>query len=170
MSLKELSGSYEVLGAVIMPLKRRMIQMAKNRQRRFFRGAENTAETTWEQALSGGEAEVLGAFLPGLMKVVKKIGKFTSPITTKIAKTFLPASIVNAAAHLDPTKKGNITPAAIAAVKELVQSKAAEAPAVPTATQIQTQALTKTLTSPLVLGIAGAGILVLILMRKRGRK
>jgi len=127
---------------------------------------------TWEQALSG-EPEVLGSFLPGLMKPLKKavkaIGKFTAPITTKIAKTFLPSSLVDAAAHLDPTKKGNITPGAIAAIKSLLQSKAAESQAVSSDTAIKTQAAAKTLLNPMVLGIAGAGVLALILLRKKGR-
>ena len=49
-----------------------------------------------------GDGEELGAFLPGL----KKIGKFTHKITGGIAKAIIPASLVDAAAALDPTKKG----------------------------------------------------------------
>lgn len=49
-----------------------------------------------------GDDERIGAFLPGL----KKIGKATSKVTGGIAKAFLPSSLVDAAAKLDPTKKG----------------------------------------------------------------
>jgi hypothetical protein len=137
------------------------------------------AEMTWQDALSmqgGAEptwedvAQMQGAFLPGLTKVFKKIGKVTAPITTKLAKTFLPASVVDAAAKLDPTKKGAITPKAVAAVQTLVtaKEKGAAVPAViPSPTQVKIEALTKTLLNPMVLGIAGAGVLVIILLRKR---
>jgi hypothetical protein len=54
-----------------------------------------------------GYDERIGAFLPGLMKVVKKVGKVTSGVTTGIARTVgVPQSALNALAHLDPTKKG----------------------------------------------------------------
>lgn len=52
-----------------------------------------------------GNDERIGAFLPGL----KKVGKVTSGITGGIAKTFLPASMVDSLSKLDPTKKGTIT-------------------------------------------------------------
>lgn len=39
-------------------------------------------------------------------KFFKKVGKVTSPFTTAAAKMFIPAGLVNAAANLDPTKKG----------------------------------------------------------------
>jgi hypothetical protein len=146
-------------GRFLPGLKMFAVKSAKKR-RRFF-----GAEPTWEDV-----AVMSGAFLPGLTKVFKKIGKFTAPITTKLAKTFLPSSIVDAAAKLDPTKKGAITPKAVAAVQELVKAKEAgvAVPAnIPSASKVKIEALMKTLTNPLVLGIAGAGVLVIILLRKR---
>lgn len=52
-----------------------------------------------------GDDDRLGAFLPGL----KKVGKVTGGITGGIAKSFLPASMVDSLSKLDPTKKGTIT-------------------------------------------------------------
>ncbi|MGB7569575.1 MAG: hypothetical protein WBM07_17055 [Chitinivibrionales bacterium] len=46
---------------------------------------------------------LMGKFLPGLMKVVKNVGKITSPFTTALAKTFLPSGVVNALAKADPS-------------------------------------------------------------------
>lgn len=60
-----------------------------------------------------GEDDRLGAFLPGLKKVVKKVGKVTSGFTTGIAKTFLPSGVVNAVAKLDPTTKGGSVKGAV---------------------------------------------------------
>ena len=51
-----------------------------------------------------GENERMGAFLPGL----KKIGKFTSGITTGLARAVgIPQSALNALSRVDPTKKGS---------------------------------------------------------------
>jgi len=62
------------------------------------------ARTTEGQAILThlGDDE-LGKFLPGLMKVVKKVGTVTRGITTAIAKTVLPSSMVDALAKIDPT-------------------------------------------------------------------
>jgi hypothetical protein len=134
------------------------------------------ASLTWEEAaaMHGIDmTETMGATI--FSKIVKKIGKVTSPITTAIAKKFLPASVVNAAAKLDPTKKGLVTPNAVAAVKELVKAKEAETPAItalaPTASAIQKNAIMNTLKNPLVIGalVVGGGIIVLMLTKKKRR-
>lgn len=59
-----------------------------------------------------GDDSRIGAFLPGLKKVGKTTGKFTGAI----AKAFIPASIVDAAAKLDPTKKNASAKQAVAAI------------------------------------------------------
>jgi hypothetical protein len=60
--------------------------------------------------LSGDDMEVLGAFLPGL----KKIGKFTSKITTGLARAVgIPQSALDALSHIDPTKRGSVVNTAI---------------------------------------------------------
>lgn len=134
--------------------------------------------TTWEDAalmcgIDISEPETMGKFLPGLTKVIKKIGKITSPITTKLAKTFLPSSIVDAAAKLDPTGKGNVVPQAVAAVKTLVAAKQEEAPSLlpaqTTPGALQKTAIMNTLKNPLVIGVVavGAGIVLLMVMKKR---
>lgn len=51
-------------------------------------------------------------FLPGVSKAARTVGKFTSPITTAIAKGILPKSLVDAASRFDPTK-GKVTPSAV---------------------------------------------------------
>ena len=58
--------------------------------------------------LSGAEPELLGKFLPGLMKPLKKIGKITRGITTVAAKVTaaafgIPPGAIDALAKLDPT-------------------------------------------------------------------
>lgn len=65
-----------------------------------------------------GEDERLAAFLPGLKKAVKKVGKVTSGFTTGIAKAFVPSGVVNALAKFDPTTKGGIKPG----VSSLIQT------------------------------------------------
>ena len=47
----------------------------------------------------------------------KKVGKFTSPFTTAIAKTFLPPGVVDMAAKLDPSKRAGFLQQAQAAIK-----------------------------------------------------
>jgi hypothetical protein len=127
---------------------------------------------TWNDVLMGA-AKKKGKFLPGLSKVVKKIGKVTSPITTAAAKAFLPASLVNAAAKLDPTKKGLITPKAIAAVQSLTASsqaeKAAELEKMLAPGAMEKDALMKTLTNPKVLAIIGGGAVLLFILSKKKR-
>ena len=136
----------------------------KLHKRRAFAGAG----PTWDDVLMGK-----GKFLPGLSKAMKKIGKITSPITTAAAKAFLPASLVNAAAKLDPTKRGLVTPKAIAAVQSLTASaqaeKAAELETALKPGSIEKDALMKTLTNPKVLAIVAGGAVVLFVMSKRKR-
>lgn len=105
--------------------------------------------------LNGSE---MGAFLPGLKKVIKKIGKVTSPITTGIAKTFLPSSFVDAAARLDPTKARAFDNAKKAA-SELLQ------PQVPSVQK--ENAKSKLSFNPAVIGIGVAAIAALVLLKKR---
>lgn len=127
---------------------------------------------TWNDVLMGA-AKKKGKFLPGAAKVIKKIGKVTSPITTAAAKAFLPASLVSAAAKLDPTKKGLITPKAVAAVQSLTASsqaeKAAELEKMLAPGAMEKDALMKTLTNPKVLAIIGAGAVVLFVLSKKRR-
>jgi len=111
-----------------------------------------------------------GAFLPGLKKLVKKVGSFTRPITTSIAQTFLPASLVNAAAKLDPTRKGGAEGAAATqAIAKMIEQNTVNPQNAPVKTdaEIKRDALMATLTDPKVLGIAGAGVIALILLSKK---
>jgi len=98
----------------------------------------------------------LGAFLPGLTKFVKKIGKITSPITTGIAKSFLPASLVNAAATIDPTRS-----------QPKVSVTAAQTTAGPYTTTDKAQADAKKLPIPLIAAGAGVIILAIVLMTSK---
>lgn len=96
----------------------------------------------------------MGAFLPGL----KKIGKFTSKVTGGIAKAFIPASIVNAAAAFDPTRKKGLANAKKSA-SELLKP---DAPAVP---KVRPKA--KLALSPAMIGIGVAALGALVLLGKR---
>jgi hypothetical protein len=74
-----------------------------------------------------GDDETLGAFLPGL----KKIGKFTSGITTGLVRTIgIPQSALDLFSKLDPTAKkkasgSDIANAALVAVQKPVPQKVA---------------------------------------------
>jgi hypothetical protein len=98
--------------------------------------------------------ERIGAFLPGLTKAIKKVGKFTSPITTGIAKTFIPAGIVDAAAHLDPTRKSS-------SVAKAFQSVAL-VPANKTAVTVPASVLGIDTKKLAIIGGAGIGSLILL--------
>jgi hypothetical protein len=107
--------------------------------------------------------EYLGAFLPGLKKFVKKVGKVTSKITTAAAKFVgVPQSAINALAKVDPTKKGTVVQKAVAAAK-------AALPGIMTATLPAQQVVPVPSTTMgfntkkmLIIGGAGVGGLVLI--------
>jgi hypothetical protein len=190
--LIETQSGEEILGGRFFrrrPLKKSSVSKLLPRMRRFRLFGDGV---TWEEALSGfaGTTWEEAALMCGvdiyapeqygtwkifkkIGSVVKSIGKITSPITTKLAKTFLPSSIVDAAAHLDPTKKGNVTPAAVAAVKTLVSAKQAEVPALTpaqmTPSAIQKTAILDTLKNPLVIGVAVAGVGIIVLMATKRR-
>jgi hypothetical protein len=67
-----------------------------------------------------GDDETMGAFLPGL----KKIGKFTSKITTGLARAVgIPQSVLNALSNVDPTKKGSAGAAVAAMLSPSGQTK-----------------------------------------------
>jgi hypothetical protein len=144
----------------------------KAKGRKAFAGEEILGfNPTWNDVLSGA-AKKKGKFLPGLTKVVKKIGKVTSPITTAAARAFLPASVVNAAAKLDPTKRGLITPKAVAAVQTLTtaaQVEKTEAFDKAEAKGPEGEALIKTLTNPKVLAVIAGGAVILFVMSKKRR-
>lgn len=122
------------------------------------------------QKLQGVEREApefMGAFLPGLKKVVKKIGKFTSPITTKIAKMAarvvgIPPSAIDSLARIDPT-------AANALKLQLSKTPTAQAVA-PLLTPEQAPAGGFKI-KPLHIGIAGGAaaliIVTILLLKKR---
>jgi hypothetical protein len=83
----------------------------KAKKIRFRKLYGDDSRVGFEDGIIAGEDSRLGAFLPGLGKFVKKVGKVTSPYTTAIAKSLLtaanlPPSLVDAAAGFDPTKKG----------------------------------------------------------------
>jgi len=80
------------------------LKKSENLRRRH--GLGDDSRVGFEDDIIAGDEDRLGAFLPGLTKVAKKIGKVTSPYTTAIAKSFLPSALVDAAAGFDPTKKG----------------------------------------------------------------
>jgi hypothetical protein len=123
----------------------------------------------------------MGAFLPGLTKALKKaggavkktvkaVGRVTSPITTKIAKSFLPGSIVDAASAFDPTGKGSTAVARLTAAANVVTAAAAKEQAaaiMPTDTAMKFNAAGKTLTDPRFLAVAAAGVAALILISKK---
>jgi hypothetical protein len=97
--------------------------LAKGKHRRVLKGdLEREVLAAIEEGRLGAEdIEVLGAFLPGLTKVLKKAGKFTSGITTAAARFVgVPQSALNALAHIDPTKKGSVTQKAMSAVSAVV--------------------------------------------------
>lgn len=95
-----------------------------------------------------GDDERIGAFLPGL----RKIGKVTSKFTGGIAKTFLPPSLVNAAANLDPTKKNPSAKAAVAAVNAPPK----------TSVPVKKNALNIDVKKVAIIGGAGVGALILL--------
>ena len=102
--------------------------------------------------------ELLGAFLPGLMKPLKKIGRVTSKITGGLAKIAagafgIPPSAINALAHIDPT-----THAAL--MNKIADAKGIKLPTVPGGTLPQAPEETKKI-KPLYIAI-GAGALVII--------
>jgi len=111
--------------------------------------------------LSGEDIEYLGAFLPGLKKVVKKIGKVTSKITTAAARVVgVPQSAINALAKVDPTKlKAGAATAtakkAIEAAKILTAPPKQIIPVAPAAAGISTKKI-------LVVGGAAVGGIILI--------
>lgn len=84
---------------------------SKNLRKRYKLG--NDSRVGSDDDVICGEDSRLGAFLPGLTKFAKSVGKVTSPFTTAIAKSFLPSSLVDAAAGFDPTKKGKPSATAI---------------------------------------------------------
>lgn len=113
----------------------------------------------------GGEDDLyMGAFLPGLMKVVRKIGKVTSPITTAIAKKIMPSSVVDALAKVDPSSKKLTSSAVIQAAQDSMKKPAA-APSV----SPQVQAAIKTATDPKIIAIALGGVVALALLSKKRR-
>ena len=79
-------------------------------------GALNEIMGAYEDGrLSGEDMEALGAFLPGL----RKIGKWTSKITTGLARAVgIPQSALNALAHIDPTKRGSVVNNAIETLQQ----------------------------------------------------
>jgi len=95
-----------------------------------------------------------GKFLPGL----KKIGKYTSKVTGGIAKAFIPASIVNAAAMFDPTRKKGLANAKKSA-SELLSPAPAPGPVIKAKSNL---ALT-----PVTIGIGVAALGALFLLGKR---
>lgn len=109
---------------------------------------------------------LLGAFLPGLMKPLKKIGKITSGFTTALAKGAagmigIPPSAIDALAHLDPT-----------AHSALLNQLAAKGKTAPIQPVIAPKPKSKIFT-PLNIGIgAGAGALLVfvVIMAKRKKK
>jgi hypothetical protein len=125
-----------------------------------------TPEAAYYYGLMGEEYLGKGKFLPGLTKAIKKVGKVTSPFTTAIANSFLPSGVVNAFAKVDPTKKGSVSiPVAVQQAQKELQK--ASGLTIPSEASVKANALMKTLTNPMVLGIAGGGILLLVLMSKK---
>jgi hypothetical protein len=138
-----------------------------------FRGETlGASDPTWNEVLLGA-AKKKKKILPGVAKAMRAIGKVTSPITTAAAKAFLPASLVDAAAKLDPTKKGRVTPKAVAALQSLATTaqaeKAAELEKALKSTSPEKDAFIKTITNPKVIGIVAGGALILFIMAKKRR-
>ncbi len=110
------------------------------------------------ELLKGEAPETYGAFLPGFMKVVKKVGKFTSPITSAIAKAVIPSSIVDALSKADPTAHSQLMDALSKSASVVIADvKKGEQHAV---------AAVKTNPIPKV-AIVGAGALVAVLLLAR---
>lgn len=108
--------------------------------------------------LSGADEypELLGRFMPGLTKTVKKVGKYTSKVTGAIAKTAaaaigIPPSAIDALAKADPT-----------AHKALVQNLATK-PAPAAATTMKKGFKI----DPKILAIGGASVLAIIILTTR---
>lgn len=107
--------------------------------------------------LSGEDVEYLGAFLPGLKKIAKNIGKVTSKITTAAAKFVgVPQSAINALAKIDPSKRGSVINKAIAAVQSL--------PSAPAQAVIPVPAAAMKFDTKKMLIISGAGVGGLLLI------
>lgn len=116
--------------------------------------------------LSGEDIEYLGAFLPGLKKFVKKVGKVTSKITTAAARFVgVPQSAINALAKVDPTKakKGSVAQQAIQAAQALVATPKSIVPVSPAAAGFGSKKI-------LIAGGAAAGALVLIMLLAGSRR
>lgn len=94
-----------------------------------YRMVKKGAHAARRRRLHGDEPELLGAFLPGLMKPLKKVGKYTSGITTGIAKTFVPSGVVDLVAKFDPTKKNKAKVTQADVSKALTPQQQAQAPA-----------------------------------------
>jgi hypothetical protein len=135
----------------------------------YYKGAKAVAKKIHgDERFSGDDRfsgdvdfETLGAFLPGLKKVAKKVGKVTSPITTGIAKTFIPAPIVSALAKVDPTKKGASTKAAVAELQK--PAPKAVVPVPKSSLKIDTKKV-------LIVGGAGVGALILLRLLLGGHR
>lgn len=94
----------------------------------------------------------MGAFLPGL----RKIGRFTSKATGTIAKAFIPAGVIDAAAKFDPTRKkglANAKKSAADLLKPAAAPEPVEKPAFPL--------------TPKVIGIGAAVVAAYILITRR---
>jgi alkanesulfonate monooxygenase SsuD/methylene tetrahydromethanopterin reductase-like flavin-dependent oxidoreductase (luciferase family) len=107
--------------------------------------------------LSGEDVEYLGAFLPGLKKFFKKVGKVTSKITTAAARFVgVPKSALDALAKIDPTKRGSMIDKAIAAAQAMPSTPSQQVVPVPAS------AMGFDMKKMLIIGGAGFGGLVLI--------
>jgi hypothetical protein len=107
--------------------------------------------------LSGEDVEYLGAFLPGLKKFFKKVGKVTSKITTAAARFVgVPKSALDALAKIDPTKRGSMINKAIEAAQAM--------PSAPTQQVVPVPATTMGFNTKKLLIVGGAGVGGLLLI------
>jgi len=111
------------------------------------------------------DVEVLGKFLPGLMKAVKKVGKVTSKITTGAARAVgVPQSVINALAKVDPSKKGGVKPGQVVATIIPSVGPSKEVVAVPSSTSKMN---IKNIAIIAGAGVGGVVLLSLLLSRRR---
>lgn len=130
IELMALYGDNDRLGAFLPGLRKGLRRAAKYTPHAAIARGVKKAGKKWFRFRGDdgrdyriyGDEETLGAFLPGLKKFVKKVGKVTSGITTGVAKAVgVPQSAIDALAKIDPTKS---KPSVVSAVQSLTPTKA----------------------------------------------
>jgi hypothetical protein len=155
---KHIHGDEE-LGAFLPGLRKAARRVIKN-------SPQHLAYMAARRHLHGDEE--LGAFLPGLMKGVKSVGKFTSGITTGLARAVgVPQSALDALSHIDPTKKNKGSAMDIANASLVALQKQPGKTVVTVPKQVLGMSMKKV---AIIGGASVGGVVVLgLLLRKRAK-